>query len=77
MTPSVRAGMNCVKFKCGAELNISESVAPMKVKKTILALIVFLTRVKKQLLEQEYSNLQHFLRGERDVPYTRLINNRL
>jgi len=40
----------------------------MKVKKTIKAKIVFLTRVKKQLLEQEYSNLQHFLQGEREVP---------
>ena len=36
----------------------------MKVKKTIKAKIVFLTKVKKLLLEEEYGNLQRFLRGE-------------
>lgn len=40
----------------------------MKVKKTIKAKIVYLTNFKKQLLEQEYENLQRFLHGEKDVP---------
>ncbi|MHA1505824.1 MAG: hypothetical protein ACTSR0_01335 [Candidatus Asgardarchaeia archaeon] len=36
----------------------------MKVKKTIKAKIVFLTKIKKQLLEEEYQNLQRFLHGK-------------
>jgi len=36
----------------------------LKVKKTIQAKIVFLTKIKEQLLEQEYSNLQKLLHGE-------------
>ncbi|MFB0544314.1 MAG: hypothetical protein ACETVN_01255, partial [Asgard group archaeon] len=36
----------------------------MKVKKTIKAKIVHLTKVKQLLLEEEYANLQRFLRGE-------------
>ncbi|MEX2722113.1 MAG: hypothetical protein Q6362_011985 [Candidatus Wukongarchaeota archaeon] len=36
----------------------------MKVKKTIKAKIVYLTKVKQQLLEEEYDNLQRFLKGE-------------
>jgi len=40
----------------------------MKVKKTIKAKVVFLTKIKRQLLEQEYENLQRFLRGEKDAP---------
>ncbi|MEM2897107.1 MAG: transposase, partial [Candidatus Bathyarchaeia archaeon] len=36
----------------------------MKVKKTIQAKIVFLTKIKEQLLEQEYSALQKLLHGE-------------
>ena len=45
-----------------------ESVAPTNVKLTIKAKIVYLTKVKRRLLEQEYENLQRFLRGEKDVP---------
>jgi len=51
-------------FKWGSNLNISESVAPMKVKKTVKAKIVYLTKIKRQLLEEEYENLQRFLHGE-------------
>jgi len=40
----------------------------MKVKLTIKAKIVHLTKVKQRLLEVEYKNLQRFLRGEKDVP---------
>lgn len=36
----------------------------MKVKKTIKAKIVFLTKIKQRLLGEEYENLQRFLRGE-------------
>ncbi|MEX2721153.1 MAG: hypothetical protein Q6362_007055 [Candidatus Wukongarchaeota archaeon] len=36
----------------------------MKVKKTIKAKIVHLTKVKQKILEEEYDNLQRFLRGE-------------
>jgi len=36
----------------------------MKVKKTVKAKIVYLTKVKQQLLEKEYENLQRFLHGE-------------
>lgn len=36
----------------------------MNVKKTIKAKIVHLTKVKQRLLEEEYENLQRFLRGE-------------
>jgi putative transposase len=36
----------------------------LKVKKTIQAKIVHLTRIKRQLLEEEYRNLQRFLHGE-------------
>lgn len=39
----------------------------MKVKKTIKAKIVELTNIKKEQLEKEYSNLQRFLQGEKDV----------
>ena len=46
------------------ELNILESAAPMKVEKTVKAKIVYLTKIKRQLLEEEYENLQRFLRGE-------------
>jgi len=34
------------------------------VKKTVKAKIVYLTKVKRQLLEEEYGNLQRFLHGE-------------
>jgi len=40
----------------------------MKVKKTIKAKVVFLTKIKRQLLEQEYEKLQRFLRGEKGAP---------
>ncbi|MEX2721751.1 MAG: hypothetical protein Q6362_010135 [Candidatus Wukongarchaeota archaeon] len=36
----------------------------MKVKKTIKAKIMHLTKVKQRLLEEEYDNLQRFLHGE-------------
>jgi len=36
----------------------------MKVKKTVKAKIVHLTKIKRQLLEEEYENLQRFLHGE-------------
>lgn len=36
----------------------------LNVKKTIKAKIVHLTKVKQRLLEEEYENLQRFLRGE-------------
>ena len=36
----------------------------MKVKKTVKAKIVYLTKIKRQLLEEEYENLQRFLHGE-------------
>ena len=39
-------------------------MAPMKVKKTVKAKIVYLNKIKRQLLEEEYGNLQRFLRGE-------------
>ncbi|HDM88470.1 MAG TPA: hypothetical protein ENG65_00570 [Candidatus Bathyarchaeota archaeon] len=36
----------------------------MKVKKTVKAKIVYLTKIKRQLLEEEYENLQRFLHVE-------------
>lgn len=42
----------------------------MKVKKTIKAKIVFLTKVKQRLLEEDYNNLQPFLRGEKAELYS-------
>jgi len=36
----------------------------LKVKKTIKAKIVHLTKIKRRVLEEEYHNLQRFLRGE-------------
>ena len=39
----------------------------MKVKKTIKAKVVHLTKVKQQLLEEEYDNLQRFLHGGESV----------
>ncbi|MDI6847871.1 MAG: hypothetical protein QMD23_07095, partial [Candidatus Bathyarchaeia archaeon] len=42
----------------------------MKAKKTIKAKIVYLTNVKQRLLEEEYGNLQRFLRGEKVELYS-------
>ncbi|MCS4540901.1 MAG: transposase [Euryarchaeota archaeon] len=41
------------------------SVKTMEVKKTIKAKVVALTKIKKQILDQEYKNLQLFLRGNK------------
>jgi len=42
-------------------------VETRKVTKTIKAKIVYLTKIKEELLSQEYENLQKFLQGEKDV----------
>ena len=42
----------------------------MKVKKTIKAKIVYLTKIKQRLLEKEYDNLQRFLHGEQVKLYS-------
>ena len=42
----------------------------LKVKKTIRAKIVYLTKVKQRLLEEEYLNLQRFLHGEKTELYS-------
>ncbi|MGQ9507737.1 MAG: RNA-guided endonuclease InsQ/TnpB family protein [Candidatus Bathycorpusculaceae bacterium] len=42
----------------------------MKVKKTIQAKIVFLTKIKQRLLEEEYENLQRLLHGEEAELYS-------
>ncbi len=39
----------------------------MKVTKTIQGGIVNLTRIKRDLLDREYENLQRYLHGEEDV----------
>ena len=39
----------------------------MKVRKTIRCGIVFLTKKKEDLLNQEYNNFQHFLQTEEDL----------
>jgi len=42
----------------------------LKVKKTIKAKIVYLTRIKQRLLEEEYANLQRFLHGGKTELYS-------
>jgi len=42
----------------------------LKVKKTIQAKIVHLTKIKQRFLEEEYENLQHFLHGEKAELYS-------
>ncbi|MEX2719875.1 MAG: RNA-guided endonuclease InsQ/TnpB family protein [Candidatus Wukongarchaeota archaeon] len=42
----------------------------MKIKKTIKTKIVYLTKVKQRLLEEEYYNLQRFLHGEKVKLYS-------
>ena len=42
----------------------------MKAKKTIKAKIVFLTKIKQQLLKEEYEALQRFLHGEKAELYS-------
>ena len=55
--------MNCVRFKRPFEY-LTLGLWPLKVKKTIQAKIVHLTKIKQRLLEEEYQNLQRFLNGE-------------